>query len=411
MTLAVCGAFYNPRKATCGEYWIYCYGYSDETVSPSSFSVAVNGTVQLDDQATYADGTGYDFTSSSSWSSNPTAVATVGPNTGLVTGKSAGSVVITVELPSLVVTTGEICSNGAQIPCPTANLGSGAGGTVADGTPDITSVTPYVWLGGATTTVTLDGEYFGTNAPGLSVTGVMLDGQPTIVSHSDTQIVFTVTVDPNDPGNTASIVVTSNGYDANGFISFPNGGSVASSPPGAGKAGVPTNFHMTGSSDQGGGALPLLQAVFNWQSSTGSKADLSACQIRENVTYPNTNNSACPSNNPAGLCYYPTSPPWPTPGQAGTGYPNPTLVSGSANSDHINDNDAVTNLNFVEPYSTNSFNGTQYFQYTCNGSTWTNIYGPATITRSMSQNSQQKWVVTVSRSDTSTTSTYVIPGQ
>jgi hypothetical protein len=134
MTLAVCGAFYNPRKATCGEYWIYCYGYSNETVSPSSFSVAVNGTVQLDAQATYADGTVYDFTSSSTWSSNDTAVATVGANTGTVTGVSAGSVVITVELPSLVVTTGEICSNGAQIPCPTANLGSGAGGTVDNAT-------------------------------------------------------------------------------------------------------------------------------------------------------------------------------------------------------------------------------------------------------------------------------------
>jgi hypothetical protein len=129
MTLAVCGAFYNPRKATCGEYWIDCYGYSDETVSPSSFSVAVNGTVPLHAQATYADGSVDDFTTTSSWTSN-SSVATVGASTGIVTGVSGGSVVITVELPSLVVTTGEICSNGAQIPCPTANLGSGAGGDV-----------------------------------------------------------------------------------------------------------------------------------------------------------------------------------------------------------------------------------------------------------------------------------------
>jgi hypothetical protein len=24
MTLAVCGAFYNPQKATCEEWWEYC---------------------------------------------------------------------------------------------------------------------------------------------------------------------------------------------------------------------------------------------------------------------------------------------------------------------------------------------------------------------------------------------------
>jgi hypothetical protein len=35
MTLAVCGAFYNPVKATCGETCVCCYGYSGPEVTPS----------------------------------------------------------------------------------------------------------------------------------------------------------------------------------------------------------------------------------------------------------------------------------------------------------------------------------------------------------------------------------------
>lgn len=175
---------------------------------------------------------------------------------------------------------------------------------------------------------------------------------------------------------------------------------------------VPTNFHMTGASDVGGGALPYLQAYFSWDSTSGNLQDLSSCNMREYVTYPTSNNSACPNNNPPGSCYYPPSPPWPTPGLSGTGYPNPTSPPpGQATGGTFTDNNVVTNLNFVTPYSASSFNGTQYFQYSCNGGAWTNIYGPKTITRSMSQNAQAKWVVTVSRSDTSTKSTYLIPGQ
>ena len=119
MTLAVCGAFYNPRKATCGPYWTYCYGYCDFEVEADPFSVAVGGTVQLKAQATYGDGSVDTFTTSSSWSSNNTSVATVGASTGLVTGVSPGSLQVECEFPSLVEYTGEICvTGGLPIPCP-----------------------------------------------------------------------------------------------------------------------------------------------------------------------------------------------------------------------------------------------------------------------------------------------------
>ncbi len=119
MTLAVCGAFYNPRKATCGEYWTNCEGYSEFDVEADPFCVAVNGTVQLSAKATYADGSVDTFTTSSNWSSSNTSVATVGASTGLVTGKLAGSLQVECEFPSLVVYTGELCDE-EEIPCPVA---------------------------------------------------------------------------------------------------------------------------------------------------------------------------------------------------------------------------------------------------------------------------------------------------
>jgi hypothetical protein len=128
MILAVCGAFYNPRKATCGEYWVECYGYNDLEVFENPFSVAVGGTVPLHAQATYADGSVDDFTTSSTWSSNNNPVAQVGASTGLVSGEQAGSVDIGAEYPLLVVVTGVICSAGAPVPCPVSIMGAAAPG-------------------------------------------------------------------------------------------------------------------------------------------------------------------------------------------------------------------------------------------------------------------------------------------
>jgi len=55
-------------------------------------------------------------------------VATVGASTGLMTGAGAGSVTISAEFPTLVVETGEICSAGSAVDCPTGNPGAGSGG-------------------------------------------------------------------------------------------------------------------------------------------------------------------------------------------------------------------------------------------------------------------------------------------
>jgi hypothetical protein len=131
MTVAVCGAFYNPRKATCGTYWVNCYGYSGPEVALNPFSVAVGNTTQLHAYLTYADGTVGEFTSGSTWHSGNTTVATVGGSTGIVTGVSPGSVGIGAEFAPLVVWTGEMCT-GAPESCPVEVLGAGSSGSVCD---------------------------------------------------------------------------------------------------------------------------------------------------------------------------------------------------------------------------------------------------------------------------------------
>ena len=133
MTVAVCGAFYNPRKATCGGiYCISCEGFIDALVLPNPSSLAVSGTVQLNAQATFADGTVYDFTTSSTWSSSSTAVATVGASTGLVTGVSSGSAQIGAEFPPLPYITEQQCAETGGLSCPETVYTPESPGSVCD---------------------------------------------------------------------------------------------------------------------------------------------------------------------------------------------------------------------------------------------------------------------------------------
>lgn len=124
MTLVVSGAVFNPQTATCGTSCTTCCGYSGFTIGPSPFYCLVNASVQCNATASYCDGSTTTF--SASWSSDNTAVATVGSSTGLVTGVSPGTANITATFPFMVVYTGTICSGGGAPSCPAANPGAGA---------------------------------------------------------------------------------------------------------------------------------------------------------------------------------------------------------------------------------------------------------------------------------------------
>jgi len=297
-----------------------------------------------------------------------------------------------------------ICGGGAAVPdlpcmhCPPPD-------PPVPPSPHISSIVPASAQIGATVPVTISGSHFGTlNDTVVNISGGGMTASVGSVSAETIQATFAVAggVTPGDRGVT--VVVT--GVDSKQRTSNSYPFTVAQP--------VPVNFHLTSAMDEGGGTLPpILDAFFAWGSSSGNPADLSSCSMREYVSYPSSNNAACPNNAPPGLCYYGQSPPWPPKGAAGSGYPNPTSpLPGPANGGTSKDVNSVQNLAFVKPYTSNSFPATQYTQYSCDGGqTWPNVYGPITITRSVSKNPSNIWVVTVSRSDTTKTSTTILPIQ
>ena len=58
-------------------------------------------------------------------------------------------------------------------------------------------------------------------------------------------------------------------------------------------------------------------------------------------------------------------------------------------------NDTLGPGNFVKPYQANSFNSTQYYQYTCNRGSQVTLLGPLTKTRSVSKNSDGSFSYTI----------------
>ena len=70
-------------------------------VSPTNSSVSQSQTQQFTATGTYSDGSTKDITTSVSWASSNTAVASIGINTGLATGISAGTSQVTASLGSI----------------------------------------------------------------------------------------------------------------------------------------------------------------------------------------------------------------------------------------------------------------------------------------------------------------------
>jgi hypothetical protein len=123
---------YNVRKATCIRYCIQCTGLlltvSPSQLSPSPFNIVPGNTVQETFTRQSNDGTWHDVTSSSTWTTSNSSVATVN-STGLVTAKAAGS--FTVQALHYDKEAAQICRT--ETPpspgnCPSsAYLGQGSG--------------------------------------------------------------------------------------------------------------------------------------------------------------------------------------------------------------------------------------------------------------------------------------------
>jgi hypothetical protein len=143
---------------------------------------------------------------------------------------------------------------------------------------------------------------------------------------------------------------------------------------------VPTNYQQTQGSDAGNGVLSFQ---YTWTSSTGNLADLSACTVREYVTYPGTSPFI-----------------WKSPPYAPFQTPFPVTLGTSATNGTSPDTHG--HPGFVTPYSADSFTATQYYQYICpcaNGGQPVNIMGPLSANRSISFLSPSgKWQYTATKS-------------
>jgi hypothetical protein len=120
-------AVYNVRKATCGNVCWTCTGVTGGFITPAPVKVVKTANVT----ATFIENsaTGSQFTESASWTSNNTAVATVGGGTGVVHGVAAGSFTLLAVDEFVKQETGTFCTDQGYNNCPNWFPNSSVGST------------------------------------------------------------------------------------------------------------------------------------------------------------------------------------------------------------------------------------------------------------------------------------------
>lgn len=147
-------AVYNVRKATCGTVCWECDGVVSGAIALNPFGVAVSGTTGETFYETW--NTGSQHSTSASWRSSNTSVATVNSSSGVVTGVRTGSLTLTATDPyTETAGVGWYCTD-VNFFCPTQNF-QGSGGGTSQTAPTVTfSSIGNVAVGqNATTTATV----------------------------------------------------------------------------------------------------------------------------------------------------------------------------------------------------------------------------------------------------------------
>jgi hypothetical protein len=146
---------------------------------------------------------------------------------------------------------------------------------------------------------------------------------------------------------------------------------------------TPTNFRQTLGRDNGNG---ILYFEYAWGSTSGNVADLTNCEVGEHVTYPGGSPFAWPS------------PPF------SISTSNPTVRWHPATWGAFGDQHSTPG--FVKPYQAASVTATQNYRFRCtchNNNTPVVLMGPISIVRSVTQNANQTFRYTITKSGVSAT--------
>ena len=156
MSVAASAASFNVRNGTCGIVCTTCNGVTEFYLQPSPLPLLVQQGGQMTATATYNTGNSQ-TTTSGTWSSQYTSIATVDSGGG-VFGMGAGSSSVTLVSSGLPPDAGTVCSD-YNPQCPGGQPFASSAPTNVNPGPTITSVTPLT-LGVTGGAVTITGTNF-----------------------------------------------------------------------------------------------------------------------------------------------------------------------------------------------------------------------------------------------------------
>src|SRR4029077_9440742 len=207
INVVVSGGVFSVFGATCVPPCVTCGPPPSELVlTPASLSVAVGGSQQVTSTIEYSNGQSFSDTSSTTWTSKNTSVATVSSG-GMMNAMAVGST--DIDGQDEFLRSDRICSWTGPYICPTVFL---LGEAPTNVKPVITSISPDTVTVGSTVTLTIEGAGFGSSPTVNLPIGVTSTGSQ---ASTNSQILIGVTVLTSAPIGANSVTVTAGSQISN----------------------------------------------------------------------------------------------------------------------------------------------------------------------------------------------------
>ena len=131
ISVAVAASIFNVRNATCGGTCTTCNGATAFILNPGSYAMAIGGTRAAQAQVTWNTGGVYTNPSGNTWSTASNTIATVNSSSGVLTGKSSGTTIVSAYMQGYPIYAVN-CSAAMEGGCPNGNLGDGGPSNVIE---------------------------------------------------------------------------------------------------------------------------------------------------------------------------------------------------------------------------------------------------------------------------------------